>query len=88
MRDDLHQPYVPFVMGVLSDDILRVRCPRCDESIDCRERKDFETFTQREFVDHYNAAHNAMRVACCECGKPLDPVRTSLPVYCLDCVDP
>ena len=86
MRNDLHMPYVPFVLGDLRKDkkgmYLDVTCPKCGVVVSCRERKDFESFTKREYAEHYSTHKSA----CCECGKPLAGRNDSRPIYCAECV--
>ena len=45
-------------------------CPACDEHIELLERKDFESFTKREYAEHYDSC-GAASVCCapqpCDC---------------------
>lgn len=86
---------VPFVPGVLSRGThgleLLKDCPACGETITCRERKDEESFTGREFAQHY-LAHDGWRLIseCGECGEQFPYARiveARGAVYCEGCVD-
>ena len=87
---------VPFVAGILSRGTrgleLLKDCPACGETITCRQRKDEESFTGREFAEHY-LAHDGWRlVECCdECGSyeefPFPKiVERTRGAYCVGCV--
>lgn len=85
---------VPFVPGILSRGThgleLLKDCPACGETITCRQLKDEESFTGREFAEHY-LAHDGWRlVECCdECGDQFmfpKTIEAESAAYCDGCV--
>ena len=52
---------IPFAAGTVGSDegplALLATCPECGKVIECTEAKDDESFTKREYADHYASEH-------------------------------
>jgi hypothetical protein len=48
---------IPFALQLRDAAGAYVRCPVCNVRVNLIERKDFESFTRREYAQHYAAKH-------------------------------
>jgi hypothetical protein len=50
---------IPYARHEFDADGEYVVCPVCSQHVRLEERKDFESFTGREYADHYAERHDA-----------------------------